>query len=56
MFSNEILLEIGKKYNKSVAQVILRWLTQRNVVALAKSTKMERMQENFDIFETLNIM
>ena len=51
MFSNEILLEIGKKYNKSVAQVILRWLTQRNVVALAKSTKMERIQENFDIFD-----
>lgn len=51
MFSNKTLLEIGKKYNKSVAQVILRWLTQRNVVALSKSTKVERMKENFNIFD-----
>ncbi len=51
MFTNEVLAEIGKKYNKSVAQVILRWLTQRNVVALSKSTKLERMQENFAIFD-----
>lgn len=51
MFSNEVLLEIGKKYNKSVAQVILRWLTQRNVVVLSKSTLIERMKENFDIFD-----
>ena len=42
MFSNSILMEIGKKYNKSVAQIILRWLMQRNVVALAKSTHMEK--------------
>lgn len=51
MFSNETLTNIGKKYNKSVAQVILRWLTQRNVVALSKSTLVERMQENFNIFD-----
>lgn len=51
MFSNEILLGIGKKYNKSVAQVILRWLTQRNVVTLSKSTLIERMKENFNIFD-----
>ena len=51
MFSNEILSEIAKKHNKSVAQVILRWLTQRNVVALSKSTLVERMKENFDIFD-----
>lgn len=51
MFSNEILTEIGKKYNKSVAQVILRWLTQRNIVALSKSTILNRMKENFDIFD-----
>ena len=51
MFSNEVLTEIGKKYNKSVAQVVLRWLTQRNVVALSKSTSIERMKENFDIFD-----
>lgn len=51
MFSNETLMEIGKKYNKSVAQVILRWLTQRNVVALSKSTQIGRMEENFNIFD-----
>lgn len=51
MFSNEVLTKIGKKYNKSVAQVILRWLTQRNVVALSKSTLVERMKENFNIFD-----
>ena len=51
MFSNEVLAEIAKKHNKSIAQVILRWLTQRNVVALSKSTLVERMKENFDIFD-----
>lgn len=51
MFSNEVLVEIGKNHNKSVAQVVLRWLTERNVVALSKSTKIERMEENFNIFD-----
>lgn len=51
MFNNPTLVEIGKKYNKSVAQVILRWLTQRNVIALAKSVRIERMKENFEIFD-----
>lgn len=51
MFSNATLMEIGNKYNKSVAQVILRWLMQRNIVALAKSTHTGRMKENFDIFD-----
>lgn len=51
MFSNETLIKISKKYNKTVAQVILRWLTQRNVIALAKSSKIERMKENFEIFD-----
>ena len=51
MFSNEVLAEIGKKYNKTVAQVILRWLTQRNVVALSKSTKIEQMTENLNIYD-----
>ncbi len=51
MFNNPALLEIGKKYNKSVAQVILRWLTQRDVIALAKSVRVERMKENFEIFD-----
>ena len=51
MFSNATLMEIGEKYNKSVAQVILRWLMQRDVVALAKSTHTERIKENFNIFD-----
>lgn len=51
MFSNTVLVEIGKKYQKSVAQVILRWLMQRNIVALAKSTHIDRMKENLDIFD-----
>ena len=51
MFTNETLVEIGKKYNKTAAQVILRWLMQRNVVTLAKSVKIERMQQNIDIFD-----
>ena len=51
MFSNPALKEIGDKYNKSVAQVILRWLMQRNVVALAKSVHKERIEENFNIFD-----
>lgn len=51
MFGNEILMDIAKKHNKSVAQVILRWLTQRDVVALAKSTHYERIKENFEIFD-----
>lgn len=48
MFSNETLKSIGDKYGKSIAQVILRWLTQRGVVALSKSTLIERMKENFN--------
>ena len=51
MFKNPILSEIGKKYNKSVAQVILRWLIQRNVVVIPKSVRKERMIENFNIFD-----
>ena len=51
MFQNEILVALGKKYNKSVAQVILRWLTQRGVVVIPKSVRKERMVENFDIFD-----
>lgn len=51
MFENPILSEIGKSHHKTVAQVILRWLTQRGVVALAKSTHIERMRENIEIFD-----
>ena len=51
MFENPTLQKIAARYGKSVAQVILRWLMQRNVVALAKSTHKKRMQENFAIFD-----
>jgi len=51
MFTNATLAGIGKKYQKTIAQVILRWLIQRGVVALVKSTHIERMQENFNIFD-----
>jgi diketogulonate reductase-like aldo/keto reductase len=51
MFYNPILKEIADKYDKSAAQVILRWLTQRNIVALAKSTHTERIKENLEIFD-----
>jgi len=48
LFTNELLTSIGKKYNKSVAQVVLRWLTQRGVVVIPKSVRKERMEENFN--------
>lgn len=51
MFTNPELQAIGSQYGKSVAQVILRWLLQRNIVSLSKSVKKERMQENIDIFD-----
>jgi len=51
MFKNEVLGGIGKKYNKSIAQVVLRWLTQRGIVAIPKSVRKERMQENINIFD-----
>ncbi|QQE78234.1 aldo/keto reductase [Alicyclobacillus sp. SO9] len=51
MFQNEVLTSIAEKHNKSVAQVILRWLTQRNVVVIPKSVHKERIVENFNIFD-----
>ncbi|WP_413372932.1 aldo/keto reductase [Paenibacillus taichungensis] len=51
MFSNEVLVSIAEKHNKSVAQVVLRWLVQRQIVVIPKSTKKERIIENFDIFD-----
>jgi len=51
LFQNELLLSIATKYQKSIAQVVLRWLTQRGVVAIPKSVKKERMKENFEIFD-----
>ena len=51
IFQNELLLLIASKHNKSVAQVILRWLVQRGIIALAKSTRKERMIENISVFD-----
>jgi len=51
LFQNELLASIGKKYNKTIAQVVIRWLTQRGVVAIPKSVRKERMEENFNIFD-----
>lgn len=51
LFTNEILVSIGKKYNKSSAQVMLRWLVQRGVIVACKSTHIERMQENINVFD-----
>src|SRR4029077_14281678 len=51
LFQNEKLASIGNKYNKSIAQVVLRWLTQRGIVAIPKSIRKERMEENFSIFD-----
>lgn len=51
MFRNTALLSIARRHNKSVAQVILRWLTQRGVVAIPKSVHKERIIENFQIFD-----
>ena len=50
IFNNEMLKTIAVKYNKSVAQIILRWLTQRGIIAIPKSVRKERMKENFDVF------
>ncbi|MEI0686327.1 aldo/keto reductase [Brachyspira pilosicoli] len=51
MFTNEVLLSIAKKYNKSIAQVILNWLVKRNIVVIPKTVRKERMEENFNIFD-----
>lgn len=50
MFKNETLTQIANKHNKTVAQVILRWLLQREIVSLAKSVHENRIKENYDIF------
>jgi 2,5-diketo-D-gluconate reductase A len=51
LFQNELLLSVGSKYDKSVAQVVLRWLIQRGVVVIPKSVRRERIVENFNVFD-----
>lgn len=51
LFTDKTIAEIAKKYNKSVAQVILRWELQRDIVVIPKSVHIERMSENFNIFD-----
>lgn len=51
MFTNPVLVTIAQEHGKSVAQVILRWLMQRDVVAVCKSVHKERMAQNLDIFD-----
>ena len=51
IFENELLCAIAGKHHKSVAQIILRWLTQRGVVAIPKSVRKERIEENFNVFD-----
>lgn len=51
IFSNPVLEKIAKKHNKSVAQVIIRYFVEQNIVVLAKTTKQERMKENLNVFD-----
>lgn len=51
IFTNELLVSLAKKYNKSVAQIILRWITQRGIVVIPKTVHKKRMEENFSIFD-----
>ncbi len=51
LFQNEVLADIGHKHGRSVGQVVLRWVVQRGIVALAKSVRKERMEENLKVFD-----
>ena len=51
LFHNSTLTAIGEKYGKSVAQVVLRWQLQRGIVCIPKSTRRERMEQNFNVFD-----
>lgn len=51
LFQNKALIDIGNRHGKSVGQVVLRWIIQRGIVALAKSVRKERMEENLRVFD-----
>ncbi len=51
VLSEPILAEIAKKYNKTSAQVIIRWLLQRNILPLVKSSTPQRINENFEVYD-----
>jgi diketogulonate reductase-like aldo/keto reductase len=51
LFDNDILKAISEKHNKSIAQIVLRWLIQRGVICIPKSVHKERIQENFNVFD-----
>lgn len=51
LFQNETIVKIAEKYNKSVAQVVVRWLIQRDITVLAKSVNEDRIQQNIDVFD-----
>ena len=51
LFQNDVLQAIGRKHGKSIAQVVLRWLIQRGIVAIPKSVRKERMVENLAVFD-----
>ena len=51
MFGNDVLVAIAARHNKSVAQIVLRWMVQRDIVVIPKSVRKERIIENFDIFD-----
>ena len=53
IFTDDRLSEIGRKYDKTAAQVILRWHLQRGIIAIPKSTHLERITENFNIMDFL---
>lgn len=51
LFTNELLGSLAKKHNKTIAQIVLRWLIHRGIVAIPKSVRKERIEENFNVFD-----
>lgn len=51
IFENEVLVELSNKYNRSIAQIVLRWLYQRNIIPIVKTVNTERMKKNIAIFD-----